>query len=103
VFIILVILSYGIYVFEREIDFKGFLDGTLNKEYFYTDYIWLTFITLMTVGYGDMYPNTEQGKFIIMIVSIGGLFLTATLVGVINNVLELTFQEKNVISILNRD
>lgn len=38
----------------------------------YKDAIWLTIITFMTVGFGDFYPITNQGRFIMMITVFGG-------------------------------
>lgn len=84
VFIVAVVFSYALYVFEREKDYESLLAEELSMENVYGDYIWLTVITLMTVGYGDMYPTTPLGRFVAILISIGGLFLTATLIGLIN-------------------
>jgi hypothetical protein len=57
----------------------------------------------MTVGYGDMYANTEEGRVVSIIASIGGLFLTATLIGVVNGKLELSMEEKHVVTYMQND
>jgi hypothetical protein len=95
------ILGYALYVFERLTDYISYKDGGLDKENTYEDYMWLSIITLMTVGYGDMYPTTHKGRIIVILESIGGLLLTATLVGIIHSSIELNFTERKVISLSN--
>jgi voltage-gated potassium channel Kch len=64
------------------------------------DYIWLTFISILTVGYGDFVPRTHIGRLIIIMAAIGGLILSATLIGIINNSVELTLREQNLVDYL---
>jgi voltage-gated potassium channel Kch len=96
-----VLFSYSLYILERSSDYQDLLDEVISKEHKLNDYIWLIVVTLMTVGYGDMSPSTHGGRFIAILSSIGGLFLTATLIGVINNSVELSYTERNVITFLN--
>jgi hypothetical protein len=56
----------------------------------------------MTVGYGDIYPITKGGRFVSILSSVGGLFLTASLIGVINNGLELNKKERNIVDWIDR-
>ena len=54
-----------------------------NFSSFY-DALYLSTITLTTVGYGDMYPVTDLGRFISMLSSIFGLIIIALPSGVIS-------------------
>ena len=38
----------------------------------YRDSIWLTIITFLTVGYGDFYPTSFAGRYILIITTMGG-------------------------------
>jgi hypothetical protein len=51
----------------------------------------------MTIGYGDMYPITTSGRIVAIIESVGGLMLTATVIGIINSSIELSINENNVL------
>merc|ERR1711918_267857 len=43
----------------------------------YENAIWLTIITMTTVGYGDMYPNTVCGRAVAVITAITAVVMTA--------------------------
>ncbi|XP_078618311.1 small conductance calcium-activated potassium channel protein 2-like isoform X3 [Branchiostoma floridae x Branchiostoma japonicum] len=58
--------------------------------------MWLVAITFLTVGYGDMVPNTYCGRGIALITGIMGAGCTALVVAVIARKLELTRAEKHV-------
>ena len=46
------------------------------------DAIWLTFTTLLTVGYGDLSPATTEGRMAtIILLYLGGIFVLANLAG----------------------
>lgn len=51
------------------------------------DAIWWTFITITTVGYGDYYPVTREGKLISSFLIINGLVGFGALVSYLNNAL----------------
>lgn len=46
--------------------------------------LWWAFVTLTTVGYGDIYPITTLGKFLGMIISLLGIGLVAVPTGIIS-------------------
>lgn len=51
------------------------------------DVIWWTFITITTVGYGDYYPVTREGKLISSFLIINGLVGFGALLSYLNNAL----------------
>ncbi len=100
-FFLLIVSSYCLYVFERETNYKAMIDGDTEIAIEYHEHIWLLVVTVMTVGYGDIYPRTTGGRFISMSASLCGLVWSATLIGVINNSIALSYQERIVISYLD--
>jgi voltage-gated potassium channel len=74
-FFILFIAAYGIYHFENPAQPKAFssiLDG-----------LWWALATLTTVGYGDVYPITAEGKIFTGLILIVGLGVVAVPTGLI--------------------
>jgi voltage-gated potassium channel len=47
------------------------------------DALWWTIVTLTTVGYGDHYPITQEGRVVAAVVMIGGVCLLGTLTGLV--------------------
>jgi voltage-gated potassium channel len=47
------------------------------------DSIWFTFITMSSVGYGNMMPSTPVGRFLSMSAAIFGAFILGLLVTII--------------------
>ncbi|KAF8795818.1 Small conductance calcium-activated potassium like protein [Argiope bruennichi] len=58
--------------------------------------MWLTAITFLSVGYGDIVPNTYCGRGISVSTGLMGAGCTALVVAVIARKLELTRAEKHV-------
>ena len=58
--------------------------------------MWCAAVTMTTVGYGDMYPQTHAGRFIGVSASIVGTIVLALLVTAITKVTELSPAEHNV-------
>jgi len=49
------------------------------------DAIWWSFVTISTVGYGDFYPTTNQGRFVAIFVIIIGVGLFGVVTGFLTN------------------
>ena len=49
----------------------------------YLNDIWFTFITMTTVGYGDIFPVSVAGKIVTMISSFMGIAIVALPAGII--------------------
>ena len=59
----------------------------------YGSAIWLTVITLTTVGYGDVFPHTVGGQLSCMFIALWGTFIVSLLVLVAASVFELKQNE----------
>lgn len=62
--------------------FYGISKNLSNFE-FYFKHIYFSFITISTVGYGDVYPLTFIGQFLVLIEIITGIMLTNVILGLI--------------------
>lgn len=64
--------------------------------------LWLTIITMTTVGYGDYYPRTIFGRIIDVILVVWGTFIVSLMVVVLTNTLNMDQSEKRALIVLNR-
>ena len=79
------LFSYAVYLAERNCS-KVFCDSLPNS---YSNALWLILMTITTVGYGDYYPQTPLGRFIIFFVAIWGTFIVSIMVVVVSNTLKM--------------
>jgi hypothetical protein len=65
------VLSYAICVFERPLDpqFEDIRNG-----------IWVIFVTMTTVGYGDLYPSSDMGRFVAVLACGSALLILMLLI-----------------------
>jgi hypothetical protein len=59
----------------------------------YWNNFWLIIITMSTIGYGDYFPRTLPGRFIVFVTAVWGVFLTSILVIALNNALQMDSSE----------
>jgi voltage-gated potassium channel len=52
----------------------GTIGYHLTEEFGYFEALYLTIITLTTIGYGDIYPHTVAGRTFTMVLVVGGVF-----------------------------
>ncbi|KAJ9472222.1 Small conductance calcium-activated potassium channel protein [Diplonema papillatum] len=81
------ILSIAMYIAE---------EGALSLD----DSMWLTFITMTTVGYGDLSPVTQAGRTVACLTALHGLITSALLINGISNLLQLSSQQGKVVQFL---
>ena len=81
------LLSLAMYIAER---------GTLSFE----DSMWLTFITMTTVGYGDISPTTNLGRLVACLSATHGLVSSAALVNVASSFMTLSSRQQKAVDFL---
>ena len=64
--------------------------------------MWNVIITLTTVGYGDIYPQSNFGRFIGVITAFWGVFFVSLFVVALTNILELEEPELRAFTLLRR-
>ena len=64
--------------------------------------VWDTFLTVTTVGYGDIFPATSLGRVFCVIAAMLGSFFTSLLVIAISSYFSLSMKERNAVFRLKR-
>ncbi|KAK0049785.1 small conductance calcium-activated potassium channel protein 1-like isoform X1, partial [Biomphalaria pfeifferi] len=73
----------------------------LNEAHSLTESMWLSAITFLTVGYGDLTPKTHCGRFVSVVTGLMGLASTALLVAVVAKKMEQNCTERHVYNYLS--
>ena len=102
--IILILLGFNCIVFSAILkDFECFsynkktiLQGKkgINDLQNYFNTLWLALITITSVSYGDEYPRSHYGRFLIFIISFFGLFCLGFIISILSEKSEFTPNEK---------
>ncbi|XP_028832052.1 small conductance calcium-activated potassium channel protein 1a isoform X3 [Denticeps clupeoides] len=87
-----IIAAWTVRVCERDTMYHDKQEVTSN----FLGAMWLISITFLSIGYGDMVPNTYCGKGVCLLTGIMGAGCTALVVAVVARKLELTKAEKHV-------
>ena len=84
------IIIFASVLFYLELEAGGGTDGGDSAFHSIPHAIWFMFVTMTTVGYGDVSPNTGEGKAITVVAMVFGvLFLSMPLAIVGNNFCEI--------------
>ena len=60
------------------------------REFFLMDSIWVILLSVSTVGYGDIFPETDYGRFVLVLHQVAGVVVLSTLVAVLQSKLSLS-------------
>ncbi|CAB3397052.1 unnamed protein product [Caenorhabditis bovis] len=71
-------------------------DGELDVEHYYLNSMWFIMVTFMSIGYGDIVPNTYCGRCLSITTGIVGAGVSSALIAIISRKLELSRAEKHV-------
>ena len=91
----LVVCSYNLRIFERYLDVVS--DYNLTN---YLNDLWCVFITMTTVGYGDISPSSFFGRVYIIISCMFGVFLVGLMVVAVTSYLNIEGIDSNIYHIL---
>jgi hypothetical protein len=56
---------------------------------------WMIFVTMATIGYGDIYPATHHGRFFCILACICGMILNSALIVALNKASELSKEQRS--------
>jgi voltage-gated potassium channel len=68
----------------------------------YSNVIWMTAMTMTTVGFGDMTPVTPLGRIVVVVCGVWGVLILAVMVGVLTSILSLNNKETQSVMILKK-
>lgn len=64
--------------------------------------VWESFITMTTVGYGDMFPRTVAGRVIMVACALYGILGLSLIIVSVTNILQMSIREKRAYLLLKR-
>eukprot|EP00002_Diphylleia_rotans_P018466 TRINITY_DN3576_c0_g1_i5.p1 TRINITY_DN3576_c0_g1~~TRINITY_DN3576_c0_g1_i5.p1 ORF type:complete len:473 (+),score=55.91 TRINITY_DN3576_c0_g1_i5:69-1487(+) len=69
----------------------------------YAETVWFMFVTIATIGYGDITAKTYCGRTVVIIGSVWGVVTTALLIGIVDQALKLSYSQMRVVNLLASD
>ena len=99
--LLLFIAGYCLYGIERFM--CVFVKESCCEPLSFLDAQWMLVITILTIGYGDVIPHTHGGRFIAIFGGLMGTLLTAVIIALTTNYLNLTRSEHKVNTFLQKN
>lgn len=87
-------LSYTLRLFEQKVQTTSFNNLTTSA--------WCVLITMTTVGYGDIYPESHMGRLVGVVCSFWGVCFVSLFVVALTNITNFDFSEKKAFMLLQR-
>jgi len=76
--------------YEQNAVDKSIVDNFKHNLQDYGSAVWLTCITMTTVGYGDIFPHTIGGQITAIFIALWGTFVISLLIMITSQVFDLT-------------
>lgn len=89
------VLAFILRVFELPYEQNAEVSSVLLRDF--GSAIWLSVITMTTVGYGDICPKTTGGRFTAMFIAIWGSFVISLLIMVTADIFEFHPKEQQAV------
>lgn len=90
----LIIISIAIFSISVRIFERHFALSNSSQDYSYIwNSAWLVMLTMTTVGYGDFFPRTHIGRFIVVLACIWGIFIISMMIVTLSNFILFTNEE----------
>lgn len=90
----LITFSYQLRLFERHVSTDSFVHMTTA--------MWNMMITMLTIGYGDVFPKSHMGRLIGIVIACWGAFYVSLFVVALNNILKFESPESKAFMLLAR-
>lgn len=74
-----------------------------SNDLFVWNAMWLTFVTMTTVGYGDHIPTTHGGRLVQASATITGIVLASLITACLGNLMLLTHNEQGALMVIKRE
>lgn len=68
----------------------------------YSDTFWVIIITMMTIGYGDIYPSTHFGRVVVFFAALVGMILVSLLIVSMSNFVTFLPEEKKAHNVIKK-
>lgn len=96
--VMIIVITSWLVIFEIE---KFLVDTNTRTHSPLFGAFYLTMVTITTVGYGDITPETINGKFVIIIAAIWGIIQISFVVNMVTNLINLDDNETDAIQRIN--
>ena len=102
VLIVSLFLSVGLFGFTLRIFERPLSDASGQNFNAIANSFWLTLITMTTVGYGDIYPKSNTGRLVGIIIAFWGVLFVSLFVVTLTNLLDFEGGEEKSYYLLQR-
>ena len=74
---VVILISSGLLL-----EFEMYLNPEINN---FFDALWLTVVTITSLGYGDSYPITDPGRIVAIFLMFYSIFLVGSIAGIVSH------------------